>query len=94
MRALRPYSARRPTDGHRMPFGGLAVPLRGPRYSMRHAHAAFEAAWSAVRERRRRTHCRAGGLAWCKPCGRACEQGSGSTPAGSDSEPEPPPASP
>eukprot|EP00964_Phaeocystis_antarctica_P035763 scaffold20444_cov71-Phaeocystis_antarctica.AAC.8 len=41
-----------------MPFGGLAVPFGGPRYSMRHAHAAFAAACSAVYgQMRRRRSC-------------------------------------
>ena len=65
-------TARRPTYGHRMPFGGLAAPFRGPRsYGMRHALAALEAAWPAVYggQMRRRRSCgadeRARGHAWC-----------------------------
>ena len=57
-RAVRPYCA--PSDGwpSNTTFGGLAAPFRGPRYGMRHAHAAFQAAWSAVHGQvRRRRSC-------------------------------------
>eukprot|EP00964_Phaeocystis_antarctica_P055296 scaffold32515_cov65-Phaeocystis_antarctica.AAC.3 len=50
--------------------------------------------WAALRRKRRRMRSEAGGVARCMLCGRACEQGSGLTPAGSDSEPEPPAPSP
>ena len=58
-RAVRPYCAQSdiwPSSG--VPSGGLAEPLSGPRYSMRHVHAAFAAAWSAVHgQMRRRRSC-------------------------------------
>ena len=53
-----------------------------------------QAPWSTLRQKRKRTYCREGGVAWCVLCGRARGQGSGLTPAGSDSEPEPPAPSP